>query len=371
MLFDVYGKLDLTPVHAEGAYLWDDKGVRYLDCYGGHGVISIGHNHPHWVELLEEQLKNISFYSNAVRIPIQEALSEKLSRQSGYPDHALFLVNSGAEANENALKVAGFHTGRSKVIAFRRGFHGRTSGTMAVSDYPGNHSAFNHPHHVAFFEFDQGGVFETLQEGDVAAVIIEGIQGIAGVVEPPDAFLQSLSQCCKEVGTMLILDEVQSGFARSGQFFAHQRAGIKADIVTMAKGMGNGFPVGGLLISPEVAPRIGMLGTTFGGSYLASSAVTATLDVIADTNLVQHVDRQGEQWKTVLAGLPGVHKIRGSGFILGLEFEHDTAELRSRLLKAGVITGSSSNPDVIRLLPPLCSGGEELDLLIDTFNKIQ
>src|SRR5882762_3216570 len=267
-LFDVYPLFNITPVKAQGSWLWDDKGEKYLDLYGGHAVISIGHSHPHYVEAIKNQLDKIGFYSNSVQNSLQEELAEKLGRVSGYPDYQLFLCSSGAEANENALKLASFVTGCKKVIAFKKSFHGRTSGAVAATDNPKIVSSFNASHEVEFLPFNDAAAFTQSINKDIAAVIIEGIQGVGGIQLPSESFLQLLSKKCKEVGALLILDEVQSGYGRTGKFFAHQFSGIKPDVITTAKGMGNGFPIGGVLIAPEIKPWHGMLGTTFGGSHL-------------------------------------------------------------------------------------------------------
>jgi len=370
MLFDVYSKFDLTPENASGCYLWDKNGTKYLDCYGGHGVISIGHNHPVWQAAIIDQISKISFYSNAVKIPCQEELADKLAKVSGYSDHNLFLVNSGAEANENALKLASFHTGRSKVIAFNGGFHGRTSGTMAISDYPKMKSPFNTPHDVQFFKLGDESVFEEIKKAQTAGVIIEGIQGIAGVEDPGVEFLLKLHDSCYESGTAFILDEVQSGFGRTGDFFAHQHAGIEADIITMAKGMGNGFPVGGLLIHPDIKAKKGLLGTTFGGSYLACKATIAVLDILEKESLCKNSKIQGEKIINQLAGLPAINKLKGRGLMIGLEFSKDSSSIRKKLLEANIITGSSSNPQILRILPPLIFGDQERHMFIENIISI-
>ena len=370
MLFDVYSKYDLTPEKADGCYLWDQDGIRYLDCYGGHGVISIGHNHNVWQAALKEQLDKISFYSNAVHIPHQQILAEKLRNASGYSDHNVFLVNSGAEANENALKLASFHTGRSKIIAFRGGFHGRTSGTMAISDYPKMKSPFNVSHDVHFFELGDEQVLEEIEKKQTAGVIIEGIQGIAGVEDPESGFLTKLQEACKGSGTVLILDEVQSGFGRTGDFFAHQHSGIVADIITMAKGMGNGFPVGGLLIHPDIQAEKGLLGTTFGGSYLACVATIAVLDVLEQESLVKNAKIRGENILHQLAGISAIKKLKGRGLMIGLEFSQDSTPVRKKLMGNNIITGSSSNPNVLRILPPLSFGDQEEKLFTENITSI-
>jgi acetylornithine aminotransferase len=370
MLFDVYAKYDMTPVKGEGCYVWDSSGKKYVDFYGGHGVISIGHDHPIWKSAIKDQMDKISFYSNSIQSPIQELVAEKLASASNYPTYSLFMVNSGAEANENALKLASFQTGRKKIISFKGGFHGRTSGTVAVSDFPGNISPYNDGHAVSFFTIGETDVFDEIEKGDTAAVIIEGIQGISGIVDPGNTFLQQLEEKCRQADTLLILDEVQSGFGRTGKFFAHQYAGVKADIVTMAKGMGNGFPVGGLLISPDIEARKGMLGTTFGGGHLACAATLAVLDVIEKENVLANTNAQGKVIAEHFQSGKGVLGVRGKGLMIGLEYPFDTTNLRKKLLDDGIIAGSSSNKNILRFLPPLIIGKDECQLLFDKMSKI-
>ena len=300
-LFDVYSLFDVTPVRAKGTRVWDDQGTEYLDLYGGHAVISVGHCHPKYVSAVTDQLGKIGFYSNSVRNPLQEELAEKIGELSGLQDYSLFLCNSGAEANENALKLASFHTGKDKVIAFKGAFHGRTSGAVAVTDNSKIRSPFNSCHNVVFLPMnDIEAVKSELAKGDVAGVIIEGIQGVGGIIIPDDGFMRDLRQATKAAGVVLILDEVQSGYGRSGKFFAHQWAGIKPDVITMAKGMAGGFPIGGVLISPEFEPVKGMLGTTFGGNHLAMAAAIAVADIIKEENLVQNALEVGEYLKSRL-----------------------------------------------------------------------
>ena len=288
-LFDVYPLMNVTPLKAEGCYVWDKEGRKYLDLYGGHAVISIGHSHPHYIKRITSQLNNIGFYSNSVQNPLQLELAEKLGEVCGLSDYSLFLCNSGAEANENALKLASFHTGKSRLIAFRKAFHGRTSAVVSATDNPKIQAGVNKGHQVSFLELnDLEAVESELSKGDVCAVIIEGIQGIAGIIEPEDAFLQVLEKLCRKNGAVLILDEIQSGYGRSGSFFAFEKSGIKPDIITTAKGMGNGFPIGGVLISPEFAPVHGMLGTTFGGNYLACASALAVLEVMQKEKLIEN-----------------------------------------------------------------------------------
>ena len=331
-LFDVYSLFDVTPVRASGTRVWDDKGIEYLDLYGGHAVISVGHCHPRYVAAVTDQLGKIGFYSNSVRNPLQEELAEKLGELSGYPDYSLFLCNSGAEANENALKLASFHTGERRVLAFKGAFHGRTSGAVAVTDNPKIRSPFNSCHNVVFLPMnDIEAVKSELAKGDVAGVIIEGIQGVGGIIIPDDGFMRDLRQATKAAGVVLILDEVQSGYGRSGKFFAHQWAGIKPDVITMAKGMAGGFPIGGVLISPEFEPVKGMLGTTFGGNHLAMAAAIAVADIIKEENLVQNALEVGEYLKS-----------------------------RLQLLASGLASPDRSHPRLVRGRgPSLAMGGAE------------
>ena len=332
-LFDVYSLFDVTPVKASGCTIWDDKGQEYLDLYGGHAVISVGHSHPHYVQALKDQLDKIGFYSNSVRNPLQEELAARLGEVSGYPDYSLFLDNSGAESNENALKLASFHTGKDRVIAFHGSFHGRTSGAVAVTDNPRIVSPFNAVHKVTFCNLnDSQGVEEVLKGGDVAGVIIEGIQGCGGINIPCPGFLAELRALCDKYGACLILDEVQSGYGRSGKFFAHQWDGVQADIVTMGKGIANGFPCGGILISPKFKASKGMLGTTFGGNYLAMAAALAVLDIIRDEGLVQNALEVGEYLQASIPSSPLIKEVRGRGLMTGIEFNAPVAPIRGRLL---------------------------------------
>jgi acetylornithine aminotransferase len=353
-LFDVYSLFDVTPVKAKGCRVYDDKGVEYLDLYGGHAVISVGHCHPRYVEALTEQLNRIGFYSNSVKNPLQEELSQKIGELAGLPDYSLFLDNSGAESNENALKLASFATGRDRVIAFHGSFHGRTSGAVAVTDNPKIVSPFNANHKVTFCDLnDLDGVEAELRHGDVAAVIVEGIQGVGGINIPTEQFLQGLAVLTKKYGAKLILDEVQSGYGRTGKFFAHQWAGITPDIITMAKGMGNGFPVGGILISPEFEARKGMLGTTFGGNYLAMAASIAVADIIRDENLVANTAAVGDYLKRNIPSSPLIKEVRGRGLMLGIEFTQPVAELRKQLLFDKHIFTGVAGTQMVRLLAPL------------------
>lgn len=365
-LFDVYPLIDIEPVKGEGCYVFDKDGEKYLDLYGGHAVISIGHSHPYYVKKLSDQLQMLGFYSNSVLNSLQDELAQKLGNISGYADYNLFLSNSGAEANENALKLASFHTQRSKVIAFKGAFHGRTAGAVAVTDNPSITSHYNMSNHVTFLNFgDVAAVEAELAKKETCAVIIEGIQGVNGIVEPSEEFLQELSMLCKKYQTVLILDEIQSGYGRTGLFFAHQHANIKPDIITTAKGMGNGFPVAGTLISPMFKAKYGMLGTTFGGNHLACVASIAVLDIIKDDQLVDNAANVGNYLIEKLKSIPEIKKIRGRGLMLGLEFDFPINQLREVMVKEEkVFTGSSSNKNVLRLLPPLTMGTYEADMFV-------
>jgi len=361
-LFNVYPLVNITPVKALGAKLWDEKGQEYLDFYGGHAVISIGHSHPHYVQRLTEQLGNIGFYSNSVQIPIQRELAEKLGRVSGYEDYTLFLCNSGAEANENALKLASFHTGKKRVIAFKGAFHGRTSGAVAATDNAKIVAPFNADHHISFLEYDLAAVEQVLQGGDVCGVIIEPIQGVGGIIMPSDEFLQGLAALCQQYGALLLADEVQSGYGRSGKFFAHQHAGIRPDVISVAKGMGNGFPIGGILIAPELKASYGLLGTTFGGNHLACAAALAVLEVIEQENLVQHAAELGDYLRTELEAHAGAEEIRGRGLMVGIKYDFPIKDLRDQLLSEHhIFVGNASDPTVLRLLPPLNITKAEVD----------
>ena len=370
-LFDVYSLYDVIPVKASGARVWDDKGQEYLDLYGGHAVISIGHSHPDYVAAITDQLGRIGFYSNSVVNPLQEELARKLGEASGYEDYSLFLDNSGAESNENAMKLASFHTGRDRIVAFRKSFHGRTSGAVAVTDNLKIVSPFNSHHKVSFCELeDAAGVEAELMKGDVAGVIIEGIQGCGGINVPTASFMQTLAALCRKYGTVLILDEVQSGYGRTGRFFAHQWYGIRPDIITMGKGIANGFPCGGILISPEFKAVKGMLGTTFGGNYLAMAAAISVLDVIAKENLVENALKVGEH---ILANIPAsdrIKEVRGKGLMIGIEFNESVAPLRKELLFEKHIFTGVAGSTMIRLLAPLCIGTEDADTFIKALKEV-
>ena len=370
-LFDVYSLYDVVPVKASGARVWDDKGQEYLDLYGGHAVISIGHSHPDYVAAITDQLGRIGFYSNSVVNPLQEELARKLGEASGYEDYSLFLDNSGAESNENAMKLASFHTGRDRIVAFRKSFHGRTSGAVAVTDNPKIVSPFNSHHKVSFCELeDAAGVEAELMKGDVAGVIIEGIQGCGGINVPTASFMQTLAALCRKYGTVLILDEVQSGYGRTGRFFAHQWYGIRPDIITMGKGIANGFPCGGILIYPEFKAVKGMLGTTFGGNYLAMAAAISVLDVIAKENLVENALKVGEH---ILANIPAsdrIKEVRGKGLMIGIEFNESVAPIRKELLFEKHIFTGVAGSSMIRLLAPLCIGTEDADTFIKALKEV-
>ena len=364
-LFDVYSLWDIEPVRASGCKVWDKEGNEYLDLYGGHAVISIGHSHPHYVKALQEQAGKIGFYSNSVQNSLQQELALKLGETSGYPDFSLFLCNSGAEANENALKLASFHTGKKRVIAFSEAFHGRSSGAVAVTDNPAIQSPFNQGHEVTFLPLnDIEAVKDEIGKGDVAALIIEGIQGVAGIYLPETGFLQQLETLCRKHNVVLILDEIQSGYGRTGQFFAHQAAGIRPDLITTAKGMGNGFPIGGVLISPMFEAKKGMLGTTFGGNHLACAAAIAVLDVMKEESLVVNADKMGRYLLSELKTIDGISEIRGRGLMLGINFMPQFAAIRNQLLfEYRIFTGGAKN-NVMRLLPPLSVTKIEIDRFI-------
>lgn len=365
-LFDVYPLFQIEPVKGQGTYVYDKDGVEYMDFYGGHAVISVGHSHPHYVKKVTNQLNEIGFYSNSVLNSLQHELADKTGALSGYNDHQLFLCNSGAEAVENALKVASFKNGKTKFIAFEKAFHGRTSGALQVTDNHKIRAPFNeNPSIVHLSLGDLNEVEAVLKSGEISGIIIEGIQGVAGIVDPGFDFLIGLRALCDEYKVVLIVDEVQSGAGRTGDFFAHQGAGIKADIITVAKGMGNGFPVGGVLIGPEFEASYGLLGTTFGGSHLACAAAIAVLDIIKNENLLENAKTLGRYLKEKIKDLPGVEKVTGRGLMLGVVVNENGKELRSNLLhQHKIFTGGAANPNILRLLPPLNITKADCDKLI-------
>ena len=354
-LFDVYPLYDLTPVRGSDVFVYDAANQAYLDLYGGHAVVSIGHGHPHFVRRIKDQLEQLVFYSNAIINPLQQALAEKLGQLSCLDTYQLFLCNSGAEANENALKLASFYTGKSRIIAFQNSFHGRTSAAVAVTDNPKIVAPLNAHHPVTFLPFNDPQQLENeLKNGDVAAVIIEVIQGVGGLDQPEAKFLEQLEQLCNQYGALIIADEVQSGYGRTGAFFAYQHATITPHIISMAKGMGNGFPIGGILIHPTIEAAYGLLGTTFGGNHLACAAALAVLEVLEKEQLQEHAQEMGAYFFDSAKTVAGVKKIKGKGLMLGLEFDFEVGPLRKKLLyDHHIMTGGSSNKNLLRLLPPL------------------
>ncbi|MDY6378719.1 MAG: aspartate aminotransferase family protein [Bacteroidales bacterium] len=370
-LFDVYSLFDVVPVRAKGTRIWDDKGQEYLDCYGGHAVISVGHCHPEYVAAVKAQLDKIGFYSNSVQNPLQKELAEKLCELSGLNDYFLFLVNSGAEANENALKLASFHTGKDRVVAFHGAFHGRTSGAVAVTDNPKIVAPFNSHHNVTFVDLnDAEAVERELSKGDVAAVIIEGIQGVGGIKIPNDQFMRDLRELTKKHGVVLILDEVQSGCGRTGKYFAHQWAGITPDLITMAKGLANGIPIGGVLISPEFKATKGMLGTTFGGNYIAMAGAIAVAGIIKEENLMANAKAVGDYILKKIPDSPKIKDVRGRGMMVGIEFNCPIADIRNALLyEKHIFTGVASN-NMLRLLAPLVLTKADVDIFINALKEL-
>lgn len=370
-LFDVYPLYQIEPVKGCGCYVYDADGQEYLDLYGGHAVISIGHAHPHYVKAISEQVSAMGFYSNSVENSLQKEFAERLGKACGYDEYSLFLCNSGAEANENAIKLASFHSGKEKVIAFSHSFHGRTSGAVAATDNPKIVSPFNRTANVEFVPLnDLDAVEEKLREGGFCAVIIEGIQGVAGIQLPADDFLRGLRELTMKYDVTLILDEIQSGYGRTGKFFAHQWAGIRPDIITVAKGIANGFPMGGMLIAPHFQPWHGMLGTTFGGNHLACAAALAVLDVIENENLVKNANEVGEYLIAELLKVPGLKEVRGKGLMIGIELESAASELRRRLLFEKHIFTGGAGISTLRLLPALCAGRKEADIFLASFNDL-
>ena len=355
-LFDVYPLIDVTPAKAEGSYFWDENGTEYLDLYGGHAVISIGHSHPTYVKYITEQLNNIGFYSNYVKIPIQNQVAEQLTKLSGYDDYTLFLCNSGAEANENAIKLASFHTGKKKIIYFSGAFHGRTAAAVACTDNPKIVAPVNQSENFVKLPFNDLEALENefKTNSDIAGVIVEGIQGVGGVQIPTTEFLQKIQDLCNENNAVFIADEIQSGFGRSGKFFAHQHAGVTPDIISMAKGMGNGFPVAGILISPKFKASYGLLGTTFGGNFLACAATKAVLEVIEEENLLQNAQEVGDYLVSLLQNQKNIKEIRYQGLMIGIDLAFPCNEVRTRLVKEyKMLTGNASTPNTLRVLPAL------------------
>ena len=366
-LFDVYPLYDVTPISAKGIVVTDEKGQEYLDFYGGHAVISIGHSHPHYIKRLKDQLDNIGFYSNAVQNPLQVKLATKLGKLSHCDDYNLFLCNTGAEANENALKLASFQTGKSRVIAFKNSFHGRTSAAVATTDNEKINAPLNKQQKVTFLPFDNITAFKIeIEKGDVCAVIIESIQGVGGLDEPTTEFYQQISKICKENKVVLIADEVQSGFGRSGKFFAFQHHNIQPDIITIAKGMGNGFPVAGVLIHEKIKASYGLLGTTFGGNHLACVATLAVLEVMENENLMENVNQLGAYFMEKAKEITQVKRTKGKGLMLGLEFDFEVAELRKKLIyEHHLFTGGASNKHILRILPALNITKAQMDVFFD------
>lgn len=371
-LFNVYPLNPIAITKAAGSRVWDDKGQEYLDMYGGHAVISIGHTHPYWVKRIEDQLHAIAFYSNSVIMPIQEELATALNEISGKKDYQLFLCNSGAEANENALKLASFHTGRKKIVAFKKAFHGRTSLAVAATDNPSIVAPVNETNNIIFLPFNDLAALQscfTEKGNEIAAVIIEGIQGVAGIHEATDTFLQAIRKVCDDFGAVYIADSVQCGYGRSGQFFAHDHAGVHADIYSMAKGMGNGFPIGGILIAPHIQAKFGMLGTTFGGNPLACAAAIAVIEVMQKEKLIKAAEEKGNYLINALKNTKGVKVVRGRGLMIGFEMEEGLEEVRKVLLNEMKIFTGEAKPNVIRLLPSLAISMDDINLFLTGLNQ--
>lgn len=374
-LYPVYPLFDINIVKGEGCHVWDSEGQKYLDLYGGHAVISIGHCHPHYVEKLTQQLNTLGFYSNSVINRLQEQLAERLGKACGYDNYQLFLVNSGAEANENALKLASFHTGRKRILAASKAFHGRTSLAVEATDNPKIVAPVNANGHVQFLPLNDLEAFQSeLAKGDVAAVIVECIQGVGGIRLATSEFMQGLRKACSENGTVLICDEIQCGYGRSGKFFAHQHTGVRPDIITCAKGIGNGFPMGAVLISPQFEAVFGQLGTTFGGNHLACTAALAVLDVIEEEHLVENAASVGSyllaQLKTLAAETPSIVDVRGEGLMIGIEFSDSIKTLRTRLVKEQHVFTGAASTNILRLLPPLCLTKAEADDFLSRLKQV-
>jgi acetylornithine aminotransferase len=371
-LFDVYPINEITITRAKGSYLWDDAGRQYLDMYGGHAVISIGHTHPHFVSRITHQLNQVAFYSNSVRIPLQQELADKLGKVSGKEDYQLFLCNSGAEANENALKLASFHTGRKKIVAFSKSFHGRTSLAVAATDNPAITAPVNETENVVFLPFNDESALDTYfttHGAETAAVIIEGIQGVGGINLADYSFLQKIRSLCTKHNAVFIADSVQCGYGRTGLFFSHDHAGVQADIYSMAKGMGNGFPVGGILIAPFLKPRHGMLGTTFGGNHLACAAALAVLEVMEEEKLMGNAKSTGEFLLNRLKEKEGLKNVRGKGLMIGFDVERELKDLRKNLLHNQQVFTGEAKPNTIRLLPSLALRKKEAEEFLESLEE--
>ena len=370
-LFDVYPLFDVNIVKGKGCHVWDDKGQEYLDLYGGHAVISIGHAHPHYVEAISRQAGTLGFYSNSVINKLQQEVADRMGALCGYDDYQLFLINSGAEANENALKLASFYNGRTRVVSFSKAFHGRTSLAVEVTDNPKIIAPINDNGHVVYLPLnDVEAMKAELAKGDVCAVIIEGIQGVGGIQLPTTEFMKAIREECDKHDTVFIVDEIQSGYGRSGKFFAHQYHGVRPDMITMAKGIGNGFPMGGVLISPKFKPVYGQLGTTFGGNHLACAAAIAVLDVMKEENLIDNAAKVGAHLLEELKKFKAIKEVRGCGLMIGMEFEEPVKELRTKLLFEQKVFTGVSGTNVIRLLPPLCLSIEEADDFLNRLHKV-
>lgn len=368
--FDVFPIFDINIVKGEGCYVYDDKGTKYLDLYGGHAVICVGHTHPYYVEKVTDQLNKIAFYSNSIVNKLQQELADKLAEQCGYPDYDLFLVNSGAEANENAIKLASFHNGRKKVLSFAKAFHGRTSVTVAATDIPAYSAPVNESNNVVFAPWeDIEFIKKELATKEYACVVIEGIQGVAGIKVPTTKFMQELRKACTETETILILDEIQSGYGRTGKFFAHQYMDIKADLITVAKGIGNGFPMSAVLINPMFKAVHGQLGTTFGGNHLACASAIAVLDIMKKEKLVENAEKVGNFLIEELKKYPQIKEVRGHGLIIGMEFDEPIKEIRSKLLFEHKIFTGVTGTHVIRLLPPLTLTMDQAKYFLEEFKK--
>lgn len=371
-LFDVYPINEITIVKAKGSYVWDDKGEQYLDLYGGHAVISIGHTHPHWVKRIEEQLEKIAFYSNSIRIPLQQELAAKLGKVSGKEDYQLFLCNSGAEANENALKMASFHNGRKKIVAFSKSFHGRTSLAVAATDNKNYSAPVNETDNVIFLPLNDEAALEEFFETngkEISSVIIEGIQGVGGINVADTSFLKTIRSLCDKYGAVYIADSVQCGYGRSGKFFSHDFAGANADIYTMAKGMGNGFPVAGLIIAPHIKPKHFQLGTTFGGNHLACAAALAVLEVIEEEKLMGNATMVGKYLRDELENIPQLKNVRGRGLMIGFDVPEELKDLKKNLLWSQKIFTGEAKPNVIRLLPSLALKKRDAEQFIESIKE--